>query len=423
VSYAWDLANDVQYDDKTGETVNVSAGSSSDPNDYEFPNVLGTYPISLRVTDGFGTTHTASTTLTIRERTCADSGGAITDTNNDHLIDATDGVTSGDDFIKGDGDKEKLRGLGGDDLICGEGGKDTLLGEAGDDKLFGGAGNDVVKAGEGSDELHGEADHDALYPGDDDVADDPIEGGAGSDGVYYSEPQRSASEPVNISLDGTADDGESGEGDNALSDVEKAQGGAGDDTLTGDADPNTLYGGPGGDTLSGEGGADTLFGELGGDKLQGGDSGDTLYPGHDSDPDDPISGGAGSDTVRYQDRSAAEPVAVSLNDTADDGGATEGDNVLSDVEKILAGRGEDTLVGSPFANVLDGGPGDDDITGGDAADSLYGREGDDVLHSEGDGVRDRDYCGTGGEDEGGDTAFADPIGTDLLYDCETRKFN
>jgi hypothetical protein len=125
---------------------------------------------------------------------------------------------------------------------------------------------------------------------------------------------------VIASLDRAADDGDAGEGDNIDpdGDVENVIGGAGDDTLTGDAAANRLVGGLGDDELDGG---------LGADHLAGGD---------------------GEDVADYSTRTSA--IDVSLDGRPDDGNADDGpagvrDDVASDVEDIWGGAGNDTLSG------------------------------------------------------------------------------
>jgi Ca2+-binding RTX toxin-like protein len=69
---------------------------------------------------------------------------------------------------------------------------------------------------------------------------------------------------------------------------------------------------------------------------------------------DSIEGGDGRDMVYYGSRSA--PVTVTLADRiANDGELGEGDNVETDVEDVIGGLGNDTLVGSAGSNLLSGG--------------------------------------------------------------------
>ena len=101
-----------------------------------------------------------------------------------------------------------------------------------------------------------------------------------------------------------------------------AEGGDGDDILTGSVGSDTLVGGAGDDILGSGRGADTLDGGEGNDALNGGMGDDVLYGGEGDDvlfgkqQDDTLDGGAGDDTL--------------------DGGA--GSDVLT------GGSGEDTFV-------------------------------------------------------------------------------
>jgi uncharacterized delta-60 repeat protein len=133
---------------------------------------------------------------------------------------------------------------------------------------------------------------------------------------------------------------------------------AGDDTLFVDKSVKLdafLYGGRGRDRLHGGGGRDEFF------------------------------GGSETDTVDFSDATAA--LTVRLNDLADDGPAGN-ENVHADVENVLGGAGNDTLVGSVLANVLVGNGGADTLSGfagrdvligGKGADTLNGVDGDDLL--------------------------------------------
>lgn len=136
-----------------------------------------------------------------------------------------------------------------------------------------------------------------------------------------------------------------------------------DDRLTVASDLGVPFVVDGGD------GADRLDVAGNGSQIDGGDGDDTI------DADDPtgtgaddIHGGAGHDTVFYNNRRA--DLSISLDDVADDGSAGEGDDVHSDVEEVYAGTGDDTLTGSS---------GDDSLHGGGGTDTLTGLGGDDTL--------------------------------------------
>lgn len=125
---------------------------------------------------------------------------------------------------------EVLNGTAGDDALYGRGGNDLLNGQAGNDDLDGGPGADVFV------------------------------GGDGTDAVSYS-----GAAGVSVTLDGVADDGLPGEGDNVGRDVEDIFGTDGDDKLSGSRGSNTIDGGAGDDIIDGGGGSDELYGGDGDD--------------------------------------------------------------------------------------------------------------------------------------------------------------
>jgi hypothetical protein len=145
----------------------------------------------------------------------------------------------------------------------------TVEGGAGDDTIHTGAANDYLDGGPGNDTLDGGWGNDTLDGG---VGADVLKGGVGFDTVTYAD--RVA--PITASIDGQANDGEAGEGDNVGTDIESVVGGSAGDTLTGGPNADVLVGGAGDDTLSGLGGNDTLDGGAGSDHLDGGAGADLL---------------------------------------------------------------------------------------------------------------------------------------------------
>jgi Ca2+-binding RTX toxin-like protein len=135
--------------------------------------------------------------------------------------------------------------------------------------------------------------------------------------------------------------------------------------------PAALYGGEGNDMLTGGSGDTQLYGGYGSDTMVGGVGRDTF------------NGGRGKhDLVNFRNRS--EGVEVSLDGIANDGdvGVDEGDNVMTDVEDVRGGAGNDVLIGSAKSNRLYGGRGDDDLRGGAGGhDSLFGGKGTDTRVS------------------------------------------
>jgi Ca2+-binding RTX toxin-like protein len=164
----------------------------------------------------------------------------------------------------------------------------TMDGGAGDDALLGGAAADDLRGGNGDDELAGHGGNDGLDGG---FGGDTLIGYAGRDQVDYS----TRTGNLNIRLDdGGSGDGESGENDFILPDVERILGGSGNDTMIGGPEVNLFYAGDGADRLVGGGGADRLFGEAGNDRLNGGDGDDYLEAGAGQDT---LHGDAGADAL------------------------------------------------------------------------------------------------------------------------------
>ena len=150
--------------------------------------------------------------------------------------------------IVGTSGNDTLTGTSGNDVICGLGGNDTINGLGGADYLTGGDGVDTFVA-------------DASADGADKMI-----GGGGIDTATYA----NRTTAVSVTIDGSANDGAPGEGDDVGVDVENLVGGSGDDSLAGSAAQNALTGGTGNDTLSGLAGDDSLAGEDGDDTLDGG---------------------------------------------------------------------------------------------------------------------------------------------------------
>ncbi|MCX5743506.1 MAG: calcium-binding protein [Proteobacteria bacterium] len=237
----------------------------------------------------------------------------------------------------------------------------------------GGAGNDTITGGLGNDTLYGDAGNDTFNEGAATSGADVINGGAGTDTASYA--LRSVA--VTVVIDGAALDGESGELDKVMTDVENVTGGDGDDTITGSASDNVLDGGLGNDTLNGGLGNDTLKGGAGND-VENGDAGDdTFDEGSATNGADSFHGGAGIDTVTYTARTND---LVSVMDGVTGGGeASECDLVFTDVENFVGGAGDDAIDGNAADNQLEGGAGVDTINGLAGDDVIDGNVGADVI--------------------------------------------
>ena len=139
--------------------------------------------------------------------------------------------------------------------IHGGPGRDTLRGaDASNDLLFGDEGDDVLDGGFGDDKLDGGTGDDALIAN---LGVDTYRGASGIDALSYA----TYTSPVRVTIGaGGADDGSVGETDDVGGDIERVDGGTGDDTLIGSAGNDLIYGNAGNDTLDGGAGADLLAG-------------------------------------------------------------------------------------------------------------------------------------------------------------------
>ena len=234
---------------------------------------------------------------------------------------ANDGAAGEADNVHAD--VEDVKSGGGTDTLTGSDARNVLDGGPGADTLSGLGGNDVLTdtgSDNAGDKLDGGAGDDSLAAG---RGPDVYAGGEGEDLVA---DYAGRAFPVTVTLDGTADDGAPGEGDNVQSDVEDVTGGSAADTLTGNASDNEIDGGGGDDVISGGDGQDGLDGGAGRDTIDG-----------EGGRDD-IVGGAGADSLRSRD---------GLTDRVNCGGGT--DAVQTEARDDVAGNCENLAVAPPTA--------------------------------------------------------------------------
>jgi Ca2+-binding RTX toxin-like protein len=331
---------------------------------------------------------------------------------------------AGVDTFNGQAAAETFNGADGNDVASGGAGADTLSGDVGGDTLSGGAGDDALygynlvnsnPSRDGNDALHGDDGSDVLtgHWGSDD-----LDGGSGIDRADYGDKRDF--DPIGVTLDddttrndGGASDGTIGNRDIVRTNVEWVFGGHGADTIvdavTTSSVANTFNGRSGSDVMSGGLGADTLQGTDGNDTLNGERAGVTA----ESDSDQ-LQGGAGTDTVTYSNRT--QNLRITLDGSANDGTfvgvSQEGDNVASDVERVVGGSGNDAIEAQAtnVGNVLSGGAGADTIDGKDGDDTLNGDAGQDSLTG-GAGI-DAFF---GGDDD--DDIFARDTTPETVVDC------
>jgi Ca2+-binding RTX toxin-like protein len=186
-----------------------------------------------------------------------------------------------------------------------------------------------------------------LGRGDDRVNDGglgaDVDGGPGADRVVASGDMRGATGNDNLSVRKGTRAGSGG-------DNQVIEGGPGDDKLVGGKNHEVLIGGTGRDTLDGGPGPDQLDGD------------DDITGALDTDV---IEGGTGADVLEWGSRRAA--ATFDTTDNAPEGADGEGE-VVTGVENVESGYGDDRLVGGPEANRFDAGEGRDSVSTGDGDD-------------------------------------------------------
>jgi len=231
-----------------------------------------------------------------------------------------------------------------------------FLRHEGADYLLGGSGNDTLMGGEGDDFLDGGSGADTLLGGD------------GIDTADYSR----AGSGVVASL---ASGGTGGEADgDTYNSVERIEGSAHDDALTGDVGANILRGRAGNDALAGGAGDDVLRGDEGADTLNGGDGFDiATYFSAEAGVTVDLDTGVGS---------RGEAAGDTLNNIEAVQGSNAGDDVLfgsSGADQLMGFGGNDQLSGRGGNDQIHGGHGNDIIDGGDGNDFLLGQGGADSI--------------------------------------------
>ncbi|HEX2842573.1 peroxidase family protein [Hyphomicrobium sp.] len=189
-------------------------------------------------------------------------------------------------------------GTSGKDTAIGGANGDTLAGGDDDDTLFGLAGNDDLSGGSGNDYLVGGADNDTLI---------------GNDGA---------------------------------------------DTLLGGDGNDTVYGGAGDDLIEGGDGNDVITGHEGRDKINAGSGNDTVSSTI-GDGNDAMDGGDGVDLLDLSALTANATVYLGVNGNGSVSSTQSGHDTIKGFENVRGGSGNDVIVASNQANVLEGGDGND----------------------------------------------------------------
>ena len=174
---------------------------------------------------------------------------------------------------------------------------------------------------------------------------------------------------------------------------------AGDDVIVGSTVSETINGAGGNDTICAFSGNDTMSGDAGNDKLFGSLGNDWFKEGSASNGADRMAGEAGIDYVFYNARTTTG-VNVTIDATANDGQAGEGDYVTDTNEVIYGSTKNDIMQGAIGNEELRGGAGNDTLRGGAGYDAIVGGPGNDILRGEADDDALDLVDGVGGNDNG-----------------------
>jgi hypothetical protein len=157
----------------------------------------------------------------------------------------------------------------------------TIAGGPGDDLVQAYQTNGVIDGGSGNDRFEVDRRYSINQFPPEITPGGVLRGGDGTDTVDYT----LALQDVDVSLDGKANDGRQGEGDNVMPDVENVVGAAFGSALIGSNGPNELTGGLGDDQLVGAAGQDRLDGSSGNDTIDAldGTGGDRVTCGDGAD--------------------------------------------------------------------------------------------------------------------------------------------
>jgi serralysin len=395
--------------------------------DYE---VEPTVTLTVTATDAHGLSNEQEFTIEV-----IDTGGVtIYGTSAGETIDSTRSPagqarpTADEDIIFGMAGNDVIRALAGNDSIDGGEGNDTAYGNDGDDTIIGGA---------GTDKQYGENGDDTFVVSGIDAEKDTFSGGDGTDKILVvgtGDLTLAAFNATTSSIEILEGNGSAILGTSfankmnfaglaALTGVAHIDGAGGNDTITGSVFADELRGGLGNDSLYGGAGNDVLTGGAGTDKQYGENGDDTFVVTGIDAQKDTFSGGDGTDRILVV--GTGELTLAAFNATTSSIEILEGNGSailgttsanqldfsgltgLVDVAYVDGASGNDTIVGSAFADDLRGsagndtiygGLGDDNLTGGVGADKVYGEDGDDTFFVSGTDDQKDIFAGGSGSD-------------------------
>ena len=302
------------------------------------------------------------------------------------------GATGGNDVLTGTAGADVIEGLGGNDTINGGGGNDTICGDADDDTINGGTGDDHLEGGEtGSDVdtvtflgssvgstgvtaslLDGTAtvfmiEANTLTGFENLTGTDGFDNLTGDNGPNAIEGLDRADNLEGLGGDDTITDAAGGTSDTDEVHYENSPGPGGIVADLGAGTVNGTAAGAGTDTVSGVFGVhgtifgDTITGDANHNSLVGDSGSDTLVPL--AGPDF-ATGGSGTDTVSYATETGPIVTADLSSGETDNVTAPGGNDTVFQVENLIGSTQNDDITGGSESNVFDGRGGDDDLDGG-----------------------------------------------------------
>ncbi|PKB24838.1 hemolysin type calcium-binding protein [Novosphingobium kunmingense] len=310
---------------------------------------------------------------------------------------------SGVDIITANTGQDTLHGGNDGDSLSGGAGDDRLYGDAGNDFLVGGSGHNLIDGGSGLDVA---GYFDSVHAVTIDLA-----AGTASNGVDIFDILTSVEVVYGSGFADTLRGSPLGDTFNGWDGDDLIEGLDGNDSLNGDAGADTLRGGAGNDTISsGDSYLDNRDAWL--DSIEGGDGDDTI----DFGIGDTVDGGAGADVGTLHLGGLGHGVSIRLADVVGGIAGGNGGGTVTGIETIrvvsgsgfadtvdltgvpwvtvVAGAGDDVVLGSAGNDVIFAGSGTDRLYGGAGNDAYFLDSQDDLVFEDADGGWDYIYADT-----------------------------
>ena len=302
----------------------------------------------------------------------------------------------------------------GDDWISGSYLGDSLVGGLGADQIFGNDGNDTLNGGDGVDSLEGGIGNDRfLYADGEFINAETVDGGAGVNTVAFTADAQTVvdanfANKQNIQALTFANGANSAVLEAlaalATSDLTVTSG-TGNDTINADllgesivvdsgAGDDSILGSDQADTINAGSGNDTIDGGLGNDSLLGGDGNDVfLYANLEFVSGETVNGGTGTNTVLFQANGQTVGDGAFANKSNINAIVfQQGNNTLvasglaaaaTSALTVISGSGDDTIDAVLLGESLtvDAGDGANTIIGSSQADSITAGSGNDSIVS------------------------------------------